>query len=156
MKLKIKKKLSNAYNIKFIDKMETFEDFLDRGIGFRCHFNLGKITKVEPKRSPKQKTPFSIEELIHRLCFSQVKSKFALQVLFACKNIPSGKTVTYSELAKIIGKPKSYRAVGSALAKNPFFYLIPCHRVVGKKNMLNYKWGSSLKKSILTLEGSLP
>ena len=46
------------------------------------------------------------------------------------KKIPKGKTITYKELAIKIGKPKAYRAVANACAKNPLLKIIPCHRVI--------------------------
>ncbi|HIE77753.1 MAG TPA: MGMT family protein [Candidatus Thioglobus sp.] len=45
-------------------------------------------------------------------------------------NVPQGKVTTYSQLAKLIGHPNAYRAVGSAMNKNPFAPEVPCHRVV--------------------------
>jgi methylated-DNA-[protein]-cysteine S-methyltransferase len=44
--------------------------------------------------------------------------------------VPQGKVTTYSQLAKLIGHPNAYRAVGSAMNKNPFAPEVPCHRVV--------------------------
>jgi methylated-DNA-[protein]-cysteine S-methyltransferase len=55
---------------------------------------------------------------------------FARKVLAACEKIPAGKTVSYSQLASMIGKPRASRAVGSALARNPIPLIIPCHRVI--------------------------
>jgi O-6-methylguanine DNA methyltransferase len=57
-------------------------------------------------------------------------SSFTRKVLAACRKIPAGQTVSYSQLAGMIGNPKAGRAVGSALAKNPIPLIIPCHRVI--------------------------
>jgi methylated-DNA-[protein]-cysteine S-methyltransferase len=57
--------------------------------------------------------------------------KFYQKVWLACAKIPKGKVKTYGEIAKTIGSPKAARAVGQALAKNPFAPYVPCHRVVG-------------------------
>jgi methylated-DNA-[protein]-cysteine S-methyltransferase len=57
-------------------------------------------------------------------------SAFAGSVLTACRTVEFGKVVTYSELAKKLGRPGAARAVGNALAKNPLPLIIPCHRVV--------------------------
>lgn len=59
---------------------------------------------------------------------------FQQKVWLACAKIPSGKTLTYGELARRIGHPQAARAVGSALAKNPFAPTVPCHRVVAAHN----------------------
>ena len=66
------------------------------------------------------------------------------------KKIPKGKTITYKELAIRIGKPKAYRAVASACAKNPLLEIIPCHRVIrsdGKMGGYMGEKGIERKKS---------
>ena len=69
--------------------------------------------------------------------------------------IPKGKTITYKELATKIGKPKAYRAVANACAKNPLLEIIPCHRVVrtdGKLGGYSGKGGIKTKKKLLDQE----
>ena len=70
--------------------------------------------------------------------------------------IPKGKTVTYKELSKIIGKPKAIRAVANAVGANPMAPLIPCHRVIrsdGKLGGYSGKGGIKTKKALLSKEG---
>ena len=70
--------------------------------------------------------------------------------------IPKGKTITYKELAVKIGKPKAYRAVANACAKNPLLEIIPCHRVIrgdGKMGGYKGKNGIERKKRLLINEG---
>ena len=55
---------------------------------------------------------------------------FEWQVLRTTMTIPLGETRSYKWVAQIIGRPKAVRAVGSALRKNPYPLIIPCHRVV--------------------------
>ena len=55
---------------------------------------------------------------------------FQQDVLREVRKIPYGKTITYAELARSIGREGAWRAVGSALAVNPYPIIIPCHRVV--------------------------
>jgi O-6-methylguanine DNA methyltransferase len=72
------------------------------------------------------------------------------------KKIPKGKTVTYKELAIKIGKPKAYRAVANACAKNPLLEIIPCHRVIrsdGKMGGYMGEEGIERKKRLLESEG---
>ena len=57
-------------------------------------------------------------------------SDFERAVLKAALSIPFGETRTYSWVAERIGKPGAVRAVGSALRKNPWPLIIPCHRVI--------------------------
>lgn len=67
--------------------------------------------------------------------------------------IPYGNTKTYGEIANSIGNPKSMRAVGMALGKNPIWIIMPCHRVIGKNNKLTgYAGGIDKKLSLLNLE----
>lgn len=46
------------------------------------------------------------------------------------QKVPAGRVITYKALANLIGHPNAYRAVGSAMNKNPFAPEVPCHRVV--------------------------
>lgn len=58
------------------------------------------------------------------------KTEFEKAVLMATLEIPKGKVSTYKRIAKRIGRPNAYRAVGNALHKNPLAPIIPCHRVI--------------------------
>ncbi|MCG8525129.1 MAG: methylated-DNA--[protein]-cysteine S-methyltransferase [Opitutales bacterium] len=81
-------------------------------------------------------------------------TNFQLQVWNALLKIPAGYTVSYSDVAKWIGKPKAHRAVGSAIGNNPIAWLIPCHRVLRSDgNLGGYHWGEDRKSACLTWEG---
>jgi methylated-DNA-[protein]-cysteine S-methyltransferase len=80
---------------------------------------------------------------------------FQRSVLSTCRNIEFGRTVTYSGLAKKIGRPAAARAVGGVLAKNPLPLIIPCHRIVrsdGKIGGFSAPGGTTLKKKMLLHE----
>ena len=81
-------------------------------------------------------------------------TKFQLKVWDAICNIPSGQTMTYSELAISIGMPTAVRAVANACGQNKIMLYVPCHRVVGKNNIGGYKWGIELKQQLLDTESS--
>ncbi|REK71644.1 methylated-DNA--[protein]-cysteine S-methyltransferase [Paenibacillus paeoniae] len=67
--------------------------------------------------------------------------------------IPYGVTVSYSDIAQAIDKPKAVRAVGSAIGANPLLIMVPCHRVVGKNGALTgYRGGLAMKTKLLELE----
>ena len=69
------------------------------------------------------------------------------------KNIPYGKTKSYSYIAEKIGRSGSQRAVGSACSKNPVMIIIPCHRVISKKgNLSGYAYGADNKRYLIELE----
>jgi AraC family transcriptional regulator of adaptative response/methylated-DNA-[protein]-cysteine methyltransferase len=78
---------------------------------------------------------------------------FQKRVWQALRRIPAGKTVSYTELAKRIGAPKSVRAVAGACAANPIAVAIPCHRVVRNDGGLSgYRWGVERKRALLARE----
>ena len=69
------------------------------------------------------------------------------------QKIPYGRTESYSEVARSIGRPKASRAVARACASNPVAVAIPCHRVVRQDGSLGgYRWGIDRKKALLALE----
>jgi methylated-DNA-[protein]-cysteine S-methyltransferase len=87
------------------------------------------------------------------LDFGIVKG-FAQRVLAINGRIPRGRVMTYGSLAASLGVPGGARAVGNALAGNPFPFVIPCHRVVRSDRTLGgFGGGLSMKRSLLTMEG---
>lgn len=82
-------------------------------------------------------------------------SPFQRRVLRAGHAIPRGKTETYSGIARRIGNPRAGRAVGAALAGNPFPLIIPCHRVIRSNGALGgFQEGLAMKRTLLTMEGN--
>jgi methylated-DNA-[protein]-cysteine S-methyltransferase len=84
-------------------------------------------------------------------------SEFYRQVWTETGRIPRGKVGTYGQVAGNIGHPRAARAVGTALAANPFALLIPCHRVILASGELgNYSaGGTEIKRQLLAREGVL-
>jgi len=69
------------------------------------------------------------------------------------KQIPAGKVTTYAEIAHALGG-KAYRAVGTAMNKNPNPVIVPCHRVVNSDGRLGqYAFGCERKQHLLESEG---
>ena len=92
---------------------------------------------------------FSLELIDMTLCYD-----FQKKVLLETRQIPRGKVICYGHLADRILAPGAARAVGSALARNPFPLIIPCHRVVKSTGYLgNFSGGSEMKKFLLQMEG---
>ena len=78
---------------------------------------------------------------------------FQQRVWQALLEIPYGETVSYSELARRIGRPSAVRAVGAANGQNPLSIVIPCHRVIGSDGRLvGYGGGLPAKSALLALE----
>ena len=85
-------------------------------------------------------------------------TKFQIKVWKFLKTIKKGETITYSEVAKAINKPKAVRAVANAIGKNPYAPKIPCHRVIRSDGSLggySGPGGIKTKKKLLKLEGVL-
>ena len=78
---------------------------------------------------------------------------FQQRVWAELRNIPYGSTISYGELARLIGNPKASRAVGAANGSNPISIIIPCHRVIGSNGKLTgYAGGLDKKRALLALE----
>lgn len=72
------------------------------------------------------------------------------------QTIPPGKTVSYSELANRLGRPKAVRAVANACGANRLAVVIPCHRVIRTDGALGgYRWGIERKQTLLNRESTL-
>ncbi|MDB5777522.1 MAG: bifunctional transcriptional activator/DNA repair enzyme protein Ada [Herbaspirillum sp.] len=80
---------------------------------------------------------------------------FQQRVWQALRDIPIGRTESYSDIAARIGAPKAVRAVAQACAANVLAVAIPCHRVVRSDGALSgYRWGVERKRILLDREGS--
>lgn len=78
---------------------------------------------------------------------------FQMKVWKYLQRIPKGKTQSYAEVARGIGKPKSARAVAKACATNRIAVAVLCHRVIrGDGGISGYKWGVERKQKLLAME----
>lgn len=78
---------------------------------------------------------------------------FQQQVWKALQAIPAGQTVSYTELANQVGKPRAVRAVAAACAANPIAVAVPCHRALRRDGALaGYRWGLERKRALLARE----
>jgi methylated-DNA-[protein]-cysteine S-methyltransferase len=78
---------------------------------------------------------------------------FQQRVWTALREVPYGQTVSYGQLADILGQPTAARAVGLANGKNPIGIIVPCHRVVGSTgNLTGYGGGLERKRYLLDVE----
>ena len=80
-------------------------------------------------------------------------TNFQLKVWRTLLQTEPAVTLSYSQLARMVGSPRAQRAVGSALAANSVAFLIPCHRIIRKNGTPgNYRWGNKRKLAILAWE----
>ena len=114
-------------------------------------------------KSEKERFKVEIEELTQY--FSKKRNSFTFKIQIrgtdfqksvfnSMKTIKYGKVLTYKELAAKIGKPKAYRAVGSACGANRIPIVIPCHRVVSSTGLGGFGGGLERKKFLLNLESN--
>jgi len=113
--------------------------------------------------------PECVKEGIRQLeeYFKGIRKSFSLKLLLqgtpfqklvwqGLKKIPYAKTASYGDVARAIGKPKAYRAVGNANNRNPIAIIIPCHRVIGSDgSLVGYGSGLWRKDWLLKHEKSI-
>jgi O-6-methylguanine DNA methyltransferase len=81
-------------------------------------------------------------------------TEFQKSVWREMRKIPAGRTLSYGEIAKAIGKPKAVRAVGGACGANPIPVFVPCHRVLAaNKKIGGFSSGLHWKWKLLGVEG---
>jgi methylated-DNA-[protein]-cysteine S-methyltransferase len=106
---------------------------------------MNKFTALTQGRA----VSFSLSLLDWAIC-----PPFQQRVLRAEAQVPRGRVTTYGRLAGCIGAPGAARAVGHALAYNPFPLIIPCHRAVRSDGGLGgFQGGLSMKRRLLEMEG---
>lgn len=141
-----------------------------------CAVDFGRretdfLGRIDP-RAQLEKNPKAVQHVTEQLLeyFARERIKFDLPIDLsvltpfqrnvldiACRIAP-GRVWTYHRVAEAMGRPKSSRPVGQALARNPVPIVIPCHRVIASDGSLGgYSGGSGLKAKrwLLKLEGAL-
>lgn len=84
-----------------------------------------------------------------------IGTPFQQSVWRVLQSIPYGQSLSYGEVARMIGKrPTVSQAVGQAIGQNPVMFVVPCHRVLSQSGELTgYRGGTAMKKALLDLEG---
>jgi len=83
-------------------------------------------------------------------------TEFQQQVWQRLQTVPYGRTASYQDIARGIGRPAAVRAVGAANGRNPVAIIVPCHRIIGKNGQLvGYGSGLWRKEWLLKHEGYL-
>ena len=123
----------------------------------------GKAARVKGETQAERNVALAASELAEYFAGKRRKftvpldlhgTPFQLQVWQTLRRIPFGKAVSYGEEARMLGKPKAARAVGSANGRNPVPIIVPCHRVVaGDGSLGGYSAGLPMKRKLLALEG---
>ncbi len=110
---------------------------------------IGKVADEIEAFLQGEDVSFSLDKIRFDTC-----TVFQQEVLRAEHGIPRGYVSTYKRIAGHLGRPTSARAVGTALATNPFPIIIPCHRAIRSDGSLGgYQGGLDMKRKLLEMEG---
>jgi AraC family transcriptional regulator of adaptative response/methylated-DNA-[protein]-cysteine methyltransferase len=116
----------------------------------RSHWPLAAVQENRQSTLPVVETMFSTSKIPDRPLSLYVSgTNFQTSVWRALLQIPPGTVVSYSQVAEALGRPRTARAVGTAIGANPAAFLIPCHRVIQKSGKLGgYHWGETRMHAI--------
>jgi len=96
---------------------------------------------------------FAGKRAVFNIELDMAGTDFQRRVWGALLTIPFGETRTYADVARQIGSPKAFRAVGAANGKNPVSIIVPCHRAIGSDGALHgFAGGLDAKRYLLALE----
>lgn len=96
---------------------------------------------------------FSGARKVFDLPLAMAGTDFQKRCWAALREIPYGETRSYGDMARAVGSPKAFRAVGMANHRNPIAIIVPCHRVVGSNGSLTgFGGGLDVKAFLLSLE----
>jgi methylated-DNA-[protein]-cysteine S-methyltransferase len=96
---------------------------------------------------------FARRRRVFDLPLSVSGTDFQKQVWLTLAEIPYGQTISYAELARLVGRPQAFRAVGQANGANPIPVILPCHRVIAADGTIGgYGGGLPTKRLLLELE----
>jgi O-6-methylguanine DNA methyltransferase len=122
---------------------------------------LGRICRISLSGQPPECHSTAAEKILsHLLGHGPVEldldfsgfTQFQRDIYSTVSAIPRGRTMTYGEVAELSGHPGAARAVGRAMATNPYVLAMPCHRVVARSGLGGYGFGLDMKEKILALE----
>ena len=143
---------STERGVCMVDFLKSEKVFLKR---LREHFP-GKIIKDDRKNGKvlsqlKRYLKGELKRFDCRLDFRG--TPFQKKVWAALAKIPYGQTRSYKEIARAIGHPKAFRAVGNANGENSIPLILPCHRVIESNGGLGgFGHGIKVKKQLLDFE----
>ena len=118
-------------------------------------FKLISLKKIARKLYEACKNHQDKLDTIISLC---TKAKFSQNVLRNVSRVPWGYVVTYGQVAKSTENPKAARAVGNIMRRNPFPFIVPCHRVVRNDGSIGgfmggFQNSTKVKEKLLEMEG---
>ena len=150
-----------TFRIVYEGRRVTDVDLLERGLSFppppagarvrHPPFPAGSPAKQLSEYFAGKRRSFDVEPS------PRIGTDFDHAVWTALFEVPAGATVTYGQLARLVGKPGAARAIGGAMHRNPIPIVVPCHRVVGEDGSLTgFGLGLWRKRWLLDKEGAWP
>ena len=115
--------------------------------------NIKRDDRGTSKLMTAVKRRMSGKDLDEKMPLDLYGTPFQVEVWKEMLRIPAGKTKSYSEVARNIGRPKAFRAVAQACGANPIPIVVPCHRVVASNGLGGYTGGIDRKIFLLNAEG---
>jgi AraC family transcriptional regulator, regulatory protein of adaptative response / methylated-DNA-[protein]-cysteine methyltransferase len=130
------------------DRAETLFDMTRR-------WPRARYTEAPDRTAPFAKAIFDPHRWSadHPVRLVLIGTDFEVRVWESLLRIPMGQAVSYTDIARHIGKPTASRAVGSAVGRNPISFVVPCHRVLRTDGSLGgYHWGLTRKRALIGWE----
>ena len=129
--------------------MDTFITDIYPGAAARDHRGMTGLCDRIGRYMAGEDIDLPVSLLDLDLCY-----EFQRRVLLKAREIPRGRVIPYGRLAQRIGAPRAARAVGTAMAKNPFPLVLPCHKVIrASGDVGNFGSGPIMKRTLLGIEG---
>jgi AraC family transcriptional regulator, regulatory protein of adaptative response / methylated-DNA-[protein]-cysteine methyltransferase len=140
---------SGLCGLAFADQGKEQQAFADMS----ARWPFAQYTEDSARTAPYAAQAFISHVSTKPLRITFIGTDFEISVWETLLHIPTGKALTYGDIAGHIGKPKAARAVGAAVGKNPISFVVPCHRVIGKSgDLTGYHWGLTRKRAMLGWE----
>ena len=129
---------------------------IDRLLPGTAELDAGGPSPLLREAERQLKAYFAGKLRVFDLPVSASGTPFQQEVWAELRTIGWGELRSYGDVARAIGWPKAFRAVGMACHRNPVIIVVPCHRVIGASGALTgFAGGLDIKRSLLRLEGSL-
>ena len=122
-------------------------------------FSFGLLPEHDERRLSRERTELGEYLSGRRQRFGlpidlRLATPFQRRVLLETARIPFGYCLSYSDVARRIGRPEARRAVGGALGRNPIAIVVPCHRVIAADGSIGgYTGGLDVKRALFRIEG---
>jgi len=132
-------------------------EFRSGGLSLTAKFEGESLRSIQlPRNVPPEFSADDLKGMLEQLAGFRISFEgappFRQRVWSRLREVPWGSAMTYAELARAVGSPKAFRAVGQACGANPLPLIIPCHRVLAEEGLGGFSAGLPWKERLLELE----